>query len=109
MSPCPEGFYLVVEIIPCRAQIMQFVFGRVLYISVCFNDAIDRADADTLGGIEVTFAFHTGGLIDHIGDAIAFADGLSRAFGYTCATGDAVFGNFHGHSRYSFKDLLAQI
>lgn len=85
------------------------MLGRIFYSSVRFNDAIDRTDADALGGIEVTFAFHTGGLIDDIRDAIAFADGLSRAFGYTCATGDAVFSNFHCHGGYSFKDLLAQI
>jgi hypothetical protein len=82
---------------------------RVFYVSVRFNDAIDGADADALGGIEMALAFHTGGLIDHIGDAIAFADGLSRAFGYASATGDAVFSNFHCHGRYSFKDLLARI
>jgi hypothetical protein len=99
MSPCPEGFYLVVEIIPDRA----------LCISVCFDDAIDRADSHALGGVSMALAFDTGGLIDHIEDAIAFADGFGRAFGYASATGDAIFKNFHGHSSYSFKDLLQRI
>jgi len=35
----PRRFYLVVEIIPYRA----------LCISVCFDDAIDRANSDALG------------------------------------------------------------
>ena len=39
LSPCPEGSYLVIKIIPCL---------RVFYISVRFDDAIDRADAHTL-------------------------------------------------------------
>jgi hypothetical protein len=51
----------------------------------------------------MSLAFHAGSLIDHVGDAIAFADGLGGALRYARATGDAVFGNFHGHSRYSFK------
>ena len=51
----------------------------------------------------MSFAFHAGGLIDHIRDAIALADGLGGAIGYACATGDAVFGNFHSHGHYSFR------
>jgi hypothetical protein len=93
MSPCPEGFYLVVEIIPYRA----------LGISVRFNDAIDRADGNALGRIVMSLAFYTGRLVDHIGDAIAFANGFGWAFGYTRAAGDAIFGNFHCHGHYSFK------
>ena len=88
ITPCPEGFYLVVEIIISQ---------------LCFDDAIDRANADALGGIVVSDTFDTGSLVDHVGDAIAFADGFGRAFGYACATGDAVFLNFHGHGSFSVK------
>ena len=95
ITPCPEGFYLVVEIIPYRA----------LRISVRFDNAIDGADGHALGGIVMALAFDTGGLIDHIGDAIAFADGFGGAFGYARAAGDAIFGNFHCHDRYSFKNV----
>jgi hypothetical protein len=78
MSPCPEGFYLVVKII----------------LQLCFDDALD-------GGIVVTNAFNAGGLVDYIGNAIAFADGFGRAFGYASAASDAVFKNFHGHGSFS--------
>src|SRR5512145_1131258 len=98
IAPCPEGFYLVVKIIPYWA----------LCISVRFDNAIDGADSHALGGIVMALAFDTGGLIDHIGDAIAFGDGFGRAFRYACATGDAIFGNFHCHGSYSFKNLLQQ-
>jgi hypothetical protein len=96
----PRRFYLVIVIIPCWAQVAQLVPN---YISVRFDDAIDGADADTLGRIVMPLAFHAGGLIDHVGDAIAFADRLGGALRYARATGDAVFSNFHGHGRYSFK------
>ena len=77
------------------------VCPRVFYTSVRFDDAIDRADGNALGGIVMALAFDTGSLIDHIGDAIAFANGFCRALWYTRATGDAVFSNFHGHDVYS--------
>jgi hypothetical protein len=51
----------------------------------------------------MTNALDTGSLVDHIGDAIAFADGLSGAFRYACAAGDAVFANFHCHDGYSLE------
>jgi len=51
----------------------------------------------------MTLAFDTGSLIDHIGDAIAFANGFGWALGYARATGDAIFSNFHGHGYYSLK------
>jgi hypothetical protein len=57
----------------------------------------------------VTFALDTGGLIDHIENAIAFADGFGRAFGYASATGDAVFLNFHGHVGFSVDRFVAAI
>jgi len=87
----------------------RFLFDCCDYISVRFDDAIDRADADAPGGIRVTLAFDTGSLVNDIGDAIAFANGFGRAFGYARATGDAIFGNFHCHGRYSFKDLVLRI
>jgi hypothetical protein len=53
----------------------------------------------------MTFAFHAGSLVNDIGDAIAFADGLSGAFGYASTAGDAIFGNLHCHGQYSFKNV----
>jgi hypothetical protein len=104
MSPCPEGFYLVVEIIPCHAQIMKLALTGTLYgTSLCFDDAIDRANSDTLGGIVVANTFDAGSLVDHIENTIAFADGFGWAFGYACATGDAVFLDFHGHGCFSVR------
>ena len=84
---------------------MQFVPGRVFYSSVCFDDAINRAHTNTPGRICMTLAFDTGSLIDHIGDAIAFANGFGRAFRYARATGDAIFSNFHGHNVYSICEF----
>ena len=57
----------------------------------------------------VTNTFNAGCLVDHIGDAIAFADGFGRAFGYASATGDAIFLNFHGHGSFSVKKFVAAI
>jgi hypothetical protein len=79
---------------------------QVFYISVCFDDAINRANADALGGIVMSLALNAGSLINDIGDAIAFANRFGRAIGYTRATRDAIFGNFHGHGRYSFNNLV---
>jgi hypothetical protein len=80
----------------------------VLIISqLRFDDALDGANADALGGIVVTNTFNAGCLVDHIGDAIAFADGFGRAFGYASATGDAIFKNFHGHGSFSVKRFVA--
>src|SRR5215211_7370311 len=75
-------------------------------ISVCFDDAIDRTDADTLGGIRMTLAFDTGRLCDHIGDAIAFTDGFRWAFRYAGTTGNTVFSYFHGHDVYSICEFM---
>ena len=57
----------------------------------------------------MAFAFNTRGLVDHIGDAIAFADGFGWAIGYACATGDAIFSNFHGHNGFSVKEFVTDI
>ena len=70
---------------------MHNLCARVFQISVRFDDAIDWTNTNALGRIGVTNTFDAGGLVDHIGDAIAFAYGFSRAFRYACATGDAVF------------------
>lgn len=53
----------------------------------------------------VANTFDTSGLVDHIENAIAFADGFGRAFGYASATGDAIFLNFHGHGHFSVKKI----
>jgi hypothetical protein len=53
-----------------------------------------------LGGIEVTFAFNAGVLVNDVQGAIAFGDGVGRAFGQACAAGDAFFVDFHGHGLY---------
>ena len=82
---------------------MKLALTATLYrTSLCFDDAIDWADTDALGGIGVTDALNAGSLIDHIENTIAFADGFGRAFGYACATGDAVFLDFHGHGSFSY-------
>ena len=93
MSPCPEGFYLVSTIIS----------------RLRFDDAIDRADAHALGGVVVTDAFDTGGLVDNVQDPIAFTNGFGRAFRHARTTGDAIFENFHGHGSFSVKNVFAPI
>ena len=55
----------------------------------------------------MALAFNAGFLIDNIGNAVAFADGLCGTFRYARAAGDALFGNFHGHGCYSIcRNLL---
>jgi hypothetical protein len=49
----------------------------------------------------MTFAFHTGSLIDNVQSTVAFADGFGGAFGDARAAGDAIFSDFHGHGSYS--------
>jgi hypothetical protein len=53
----------------------------------------------------MALAFNTGSLVDDICDAITFADGFGWAFRYACATGDAVFSNFHGHDVFSICEF----
>jgi len=81
IAPCPEGYYLIVQIIT----------------QLRLDDALHRADRDTLGRIGMAFAFNAGFLVDDIQNAIAFADGFGGTFRYARATGDAIFINFHGH------------
>ena len=57
----------------------------------------------------MAFAFDAGSLVDHIENAIAFADGFGWAIGYACATGDAIFSNFHGHDGFSVKEFVTDI
>jgi hypothetical protein len=45
----------------------------------------------------MALAFHTGFLINDIGNAVTFTNGLGGTFGYARAAGDAFFGDFHGH------------
>jgi hypothetical protein len=49
----------------------------------------------------MALAFNAGFLIDNICNAVTFTNRLGGTFGYACAAGDAVFGNFHGHGYYS--------
>jgi hypothetical protein len=85
MSPCPEGCYLVVQIIT----------------QLRFDDTLDRTDRNTLRRIMMTLALDAGFLIDNIGNAVTLVDRLGGTFGYAGATSDAIFGNFHGHGCYS--------
>jgi hypothetical protein len=80
---------------------VKYLIG-VIITQLYFDDAINRADRDALRRIMMTDTFNTALLVDDIDGVIAFADGLGRAFGYACATGDAIFSNFHGHSCYSY-------
>jgi hypothetical protein len=96
--PAPKVFIWLSKLYPAEHKLHNQC-RWVFYSSVRFYDAIDRADTDALGRISMTLALDTGGLIDHIGDAIAFADGLGGAFRYASAAGDAIFGNFHCHGR----------
>jgi len=84
VSPCPEGFYSV-----------------VLIITLCLDDALDRADRHALGCVGVTNTLDTGVSIDDV-DGVAFADGFGRAFRDARAAGNAVVLNFHCHSHFSF-------
>ena len=62
-----------------------------------FDDALHWAGTYALGRIVVTFAFHTGSLIDDVQNTVAFADGFGGTFGDARTAGDAIFSNFHGH------------
>ena len=65
-------------------------------ICLCLHDAIDWADIFAAGGVEVPYAFHTGGCIDDV-DGIAFCDRFGWAFGQAGAAGNAIILNFHSH------------
>jgi hypothetical protein len=65
------------------------------------DDALNGANFDALGGIEVTDAFHAGGGVNYVN--VAFADGLGGAFRQTSAASDAIFLNFHSHGTRSLK------
>jgi hypothetical protein len=87
IAPCPEGYYLVVKIIPVTGIMTQ----------LGFDDAFDRADFDAFGGVVMSFAFDAGGLVDDVEGAVAFADGFGGAVGDARAAGNTVFGDLHGH------------
>ena len=72
-------------------------------MQLCFDNTIDWADGNALGGIEVAFAFNAGGLVDHIEGAVAFGDGFRGAIRYAGTAGDAVILDFHGHGIFSFS------
>lgn len=95
-----------------RSRLRRDLFeneGNECVAYLCFNDALHWAGSDTLGGIVVTFALHTGRLIDNVQNAVTFADGFSGAFGNARATGDAIFSDFHGHDSYSSLKYLLRI
>jgi hypothetical protein len=48
----------------------------------------------------VSFAFDAGGRVNYVKGAIAFGDGIGGTFGQACATGDAIFIDFHRHGLY---------
>jgi hypothetical protein len=71
------------------------------------DDAIHRADGNALGRIVVTDALDTGGLVNHVERAIAFADGFGGAFGHARTAGDAIVLNLHGHGLdFLFNDWI---
>jgi hypothetical protein len=96
LHPAPKVFIWLLRLYPAGHK-LDNLCPRIFYLSVRFDDAINRADANALGRIRMTLALDTGSLVNDIGDAITFADGLRRAFRYACATGDAIFSNSHCH------------
>jgi len=57
----------------------------------------------------MALAFNAGCLVDYIGNTITFTNGFGWAIGYACATGDAIFSNFHGHNGFSVKEFVTDI
>jgi hypothetical protein len=75
---------------------LQWAAGPPWYL--CLFDAVNRANYDALWLVEVTFAFNTGGGVNNVQDAIAFADRVGWAFRNASATGDAFFVDLHCHN-----------
>jgi hypothetical protein len=71
-----------------------------------FNDTLNRADGDALLRVEMAFALHAGGLVNHVEDAVAFADGVGGADGNARAARDAIFFDLHCHGNYSFVEFV---
>ena len=69
------------------------------------HNALDRADSHALRRVMVAFAFNTGGLIDHIQNAVALADRLGGALRDACPAGDAFFSDFHGHGKLLLSEI----
>ena len=82
-------------------NIMGFAYSVLLR---GFDYAVHRADRDAVRRVVVAFAFNAGGLIDHIQNAVAFADRFGRAFRDACTAGDAFF--FNGHCHKIFSNLM---
>jgi hypothetical protein len=57
----------------------------------------------------MAFAFDAGRLVDDVQNSITFADRFGGTFGDTCTARDAVFKNFHGHGRDSYKWISCEI
>jgi len=57
----------------------------------------------------VALAFNAGLLVDDVGNAVAFANGLGGTFRYAGAAGDAFFGDFHGHIHISSDRFVAAL
>ena len=72
-----------------------------------FDDALDRADRDTLRRIVVTNALHAGGRVDDVD--IAFGDGIGGALGHARAAGDAFFIDFHCHGKHSSFKIFNRV
>ena len=65
------------------------------------DDAIVRANRDTGGIVIVTNAVNAKGGVDDVG-IITRRNGMNRAFGFACATHDAVIINFMCHNQTPF-------
>jgi len=110
LHPAPKVFIWLSKLYPSRPQIVKSLRGRGYCMSqLCLDDALDRANRDAFLRVMVTNTLDTGFLIDHIGDAVAFADRFGGTFRYARAAGDAFFGDFHGHGCRSRNSFLADI
>jgi hypothetical protein len=66
----------------------------------------DRTNGDALWRIEVTFALHAGGGINHVWGS--FGDRIGRALGHARATSNALVSNLHCH-RFLLLDKSLQL
>jgi len=57
----------------------------------------------------MALAFNAGFLIDDVGNAVTFGNGLGGTFWHACTAGDAIFGNFHGHGCCSVYEFGAAL
>jgi hypothetical protein len=76
-------------------------FSEFTYSFLCRYDAvINWANLDTLRGGIMTFTFDACAHINDIND-VTFVNCSCRAFGFTSATHNAFFDNFHRHKKNS--------